>query len=82
MAALVELRFRRDTTVIRIAQPLHESVVIGIGLVFFLFEPVEDVFPFRVGLPLGEVAVGGGGLDFAAPHFFDGCQIALVDHRG
>ena len=40
----------------------------------------EDVFPLRVGLPIGEMAVSGGGLDFAAPHFLDGCQIALVDH--
>ena len=40
--AFLEHRFFGDLAVGRIAQPRHQLVVFGLGLVLFLFEPVED----------------------------------------
>ncbi len=40
-------------------------------VVFLIGEAVQDVTPLRVALPLGEMPIGGGGLDLAPPHLLD-----------
>jgi len=49
--------------------------------VLLIGEPDEDVPPLRARLTLGEETVGVRRLDFAAPHRFDGCEIASVDRH-
>ena len=50
MVALFVFGVRRDLSVRRIAEPRHQQVVLGFGLIFFLLEPMEhDVW---VGDPL------------------------------
>ena len=65
MIALLEHRFLGDLPVGRIAQPRHQLVVLFLGAVLFLLEPVQDDVRIADSLEPGQPA-----LDFLADRAF------------